>query len=98
MAFNVLLWLEFTDVNLKPLNRDAITRGKYKVNKDINMQSNDINPNRKVMRYNISICETCTEMSLQQQYIWLEIDAQIIKTNVRNSSKYSLPFSFYEYL
>ena len=98
MAFNVLLWLEFTDVNLKPLNKDAIIRGKYKVKKDINMQSNDINPNRKVMRNNISICETCTQMSLQQQYIWLEIDAKIIKSNVRNSSKYSLPFSFYEYL
>ena len=62
MAFNVLLWLEFTDVNLKPLNKDATIRGKYKVKKDINMQSNDINPNRKVMRNNISICETCTQM------------------------------------
>ena len=85
MAFNVLLWLEFTDVNLKPLNKDAIIRGKYKVKKDINMQSNDINPNRKVMRNNISICGTCTQMSLQQQYILLEINAKIIKTNVRNS-------------
>ena len=47
MAFNVLLWLEFTDVNLKPLNKDAIIRGKYKVKKDINMQSNDINPKQE---------------------------------------------------
>ena len=46
------------------------------------------------MRNNISICETCTKMSLQQQYICLEIDAKIIQTNVRHSSKYSLPFSF----
>ena len=53
MAFNVLLRLEFTDVNLKPSNRDAIIRGKYKVNKDINMQSNDINPNEKVARNNL---------------------------------------------
>ena len=87
MAFNVLLWLEFTDVNLKPLNKDAIIRGKYKVKKDINMQSNDINPNKKVMRNNISIYVTCTQMSLQQQYILLEINAKIIKTNVRNSRK-----------
>ena len=85
MAFNVLLWLEFTDVNLKPLNKDAIIRGKYKVKKDINIQSNDINPNKKVMRNNISIYVTCTQMSLQQQYILLEINAKIIKTNVRNS-------------
>ena len=47
MAFNVLLWLEFTDVNLKPLNKDAIIRGKYKVNKDIN-----INTTRRLSRTN----------------------------------------------